>query len=151
MLTQEDNLIIQTYCSVTLLAELRNNDFINSEFFEGMDFSLVGIKEAIRQIGIDNQGSALMALYAMLVLPREILKNRYETEYSGIQDFLIKHCINTTTNYPKDSPEVDYLRHIRNSVAHARAEFESNETVRFIDEDSRRGYSFATELSLQHF
>jgi len=151
MITRDDNLILQTYYSVTLLIELQKNGFVNSEFFQSMDFEQTGIKEAIRKIGVDNQGSALIALYAMLVVPWQILKDRYPTDFSNIQTFLTNHCNNTITNYPKDCSVVDYVRHIRNSVAHARVEFKPNDIVRFTDNDLGGKHSFKTELPLKYF
>ncbi len=37
------------------------------------------------------------------------------------------------STYPEDSEKIDYIRHIRNSVAHARVTFVPKETVMFTD------------------
>lgn len=57
MLNTEQNLIIQTYCDISLFAELVNNDFLDSKFFDNMNFALPGIKKSIKDdIGLSNQG-----------------------------------------------------------------------------------------------
>jgi hypothetical protein len=145
--TQEDNLIIQSYITISLLAELKNNNFLDSAYFEKMMFGVPWFKEQIRSIGVDNQGFAVIALYAMLVLPREILENAHANEYDAINDFLLNHTKNTTTNYRSDNPTTNYLRHVRNAVAHARVSFRPNDVVIFMDENSRTNESFSTELS----
>ena len=110
-------------------------------------FGVPWFKEQIRSIGVDNQGFAVIALYAMLVLPREILENAHANEYDAINDFLLNHTKNTTTNYRSDNPTTNYLRHVRNAVAHARVSFRPNDVVIFMDENSRTNESFSTELS----
>lgn len=148
--TQEDNLILQSYITVSLLVELKNNDLLTSAYFEGMTFGVPWIKDQLRSICVDNQGCAMMSLYAMLVLPREIVQNAYSTEYDAINDFLRVHTKNTTTNYRCDNPTTKYLRHIRNAVAHARSTFRPNDAVVFTDENKRTNESFSTELPLAH-
>ncbi|CAN5713643.1 hypothetical protein BH23CYA1_BH23CYA1_07010 [soil metagenome] len=148
--TQEDNLILQSYITVSLLVELKNNDLLTSAYFEGMTFGAPWIKDQLRSICVDNQGCAMMSLYAMLVLPREIVQNAYSAEYDAINDFLRVHTKNTTTNYRSDNPTTNYLRHIRNAVAHARSTFRPNAAVVFTDENTRTNESFSTELPLAH-
>ena len=36
--TQEDNLLIQSYFTTAFLVELKNNDFLNSDYFKNMPF-----------------------------------------------------------------------------------------------------------------
>lgn len=148
--TQEQNLLFQSYFTVSLLVELKNNDLLNSQYFERMTFGAPWIKEELRKIGVDNQGSAMMALYAMLVLPREIINQIYSSEYDKIDAFLAKHTQNTITNYSSDSSSVRYLRHIRNAVSHARVEFRPSDAVIFKDENHRTGENFSTELPLRY-
>lgn len=148
MITHDDNLILQTYYATSLIAELKNNKFIESDYFENMKFGQPAIKEELKKLGADNQGAALMALYAMLVVPKEILKDKYIEEYVKINEFLDGVVTNTNTNYRYDSPKTDYIRHIRNSVAHARVEFHYNEYVLFQDRDDRQTCQFETRLPM---
>ena len=150
MLTQEDNILFQSYFTFVLLAELNNSDFLNSESFREMDFGSPWIKEELTKIGVDNQGCLLIALYVMLIIPRQLISDSYSTEYDEIRAFLESHAQNTSTTYRRDSPTIDYLRHIRNSVAHAQVAFRPNDVVIFSDENDRTGEAFETELPLQH-
>ena len=126
MLTQEDNLILQTYYTSVLLAELKNNNLINSTFFDSMSFKQPVVKSEIKKINVDNQGTLLMVLYAMLVVPKEIVEEKYSDEYDKLNVYLENISIDTSSNYPNDMPKVKFIRHIRNAIAHARVKFESN-------------------------
>jgi len=148
MLTQEDNLLIQSFYSTMLLAELTKNNFLNSDFFNNMIFDIPEIKEELKEIRVDNQGCALMSLYAMLVIPKELFWEKFPKEKQLIEDFLQNNTANTVTTYKKDSPKIDFLRHVRNAVAHARISFRPSEAICFRDEKPKTGEEFYTELPL---
>jgi hypothetical protein len=149
-ITQEDNLVLQSYITTSLLFELKNNNFVGSDFFERMSFEIPWFKDKLRDIGIDNQGCLLMALYAMLVIPYEIVSKKFPAEYDAVNNFLQIHTINPTTNYRKDSPNIDFIGHLRNSIAHARFSFRPNESIIFSDRDDLRNGQFSAELPLEH-
>jgi hypothetical protein len=148
-ITPEQDLLFQSYFTVSLLAELKNNKFIESGYFQGMTFGAPWIKNELRKIDVDNQGCALMALYAMLVLPKEIIQQSYASDYEKINDFLKTHTQNTVTTYSTDASSVNYIRHIRNAVAHVRVEFRPNDAVVFKDVDLHSNAKFSTELPLK--
>ncbi|MFK7820750.1 MAG: hypothetical protein AB8G99_18675, partial [Planctomycetaceae bacterium] len=145
-MTQEENLIFQSYWTVCLLLELTNNNFTESEFFDSMAFADPAIKEQVRTLGVDNQGSLIMCLYTMLVVPKQLLEQQHADEFAEVQVFLEASTQNTSTTYASDSPTVDYLRHIRNAVAHARVSFRPNDVIVFSDQ--RGSDRFSTELPL---
>ncbi len=145
--SSDENLVIQSYITFSLLAELHNNKLLESTYFEEMTFGVEWFKTELRSIGVDNQGCAMMALYSMLVLPREIVQSSFAAQYDDIQKFLEQHCMNTVTNYSRDKSKVSYIGHIRNAVAHARVKFRPNECVIFSDA-SPKGETFTTELPL---
>jgi hypothetical protein len=145
--SQEENLIFQSYFTSCLFAELTNNKFIQSEYYDSLTFSDPVVKEQIRTLGVDNQGSLLMCLYAMLVVPKQLLETQHSDEFQKIREFLDAHAENTSTTYSSDDPTVDYLRHIRNAVAHARVSFRPGDVVVF--QDSNGSSTFSTELKLQ--
>lgn len=149
MISQADNLILQSYYSVSLLAELRNNDFLGSEYFEEMKFGTPWIKDGIKSIGVDNQGSLLMSLYAMLVIPRELMFAQYSKKVVDIQNFLRKKCIITKNDYQSQIENIDLLRHIRNSVSHAKVAFIPNQLVTFTDKNPRSNKTMEFQLPLQ--
>jgi HEPN pEK499 p136 len=137
-ITQEDNLILQTYYTFILLMELgdEKNNFLNSDYYNRMQLDLA-VRQGLNEITVQNQGSLLMALYAMLVIPKELLEKEYKNEYKGINTFLRGHIAETITSYPKedetDLSSIDFVRHIRNSVSHARVSFEPHQFIMFID------------------
>lgn len=149
-LTQEQNLLFQSYFTVSLLAELKNNNLLASRYFEDMSFGAPWIKDELRKIGVDNQGCAMMSLYAMLVLPHEIIQKTYSAEYEKIDAFLNTYTQSTASTYNSDLPSVKYLRHIRNAVSHARVEFRPTDAVIFNDENPRTNETFSTELPLRY-
>lgn len=149
-ISQETDLILQSYFSVTLITELKNNYFLESDFFRTMNFNVPEIKNLIKQISIDNQGMLLIFLYSMLVIPKELISNQYQTEYDSINTYLISIARNTQTTYKSDFPKINYIRHIRNSVAHSRVEFESNNYVVFNDKDDKNNFVFRTEIDLKN-
>ena len=144
--TQEANLVVQTSLVVALLGALsRDRSLVNSKLYKDLPLD-PPIREGIDQVGLDNQGLALMVLYAMLVVPRELLIDRYKSEFDRINTWLETSLTDTRTTYLKTPP--DYLRHIRNAVAHADVSFVPNSTVKFEDEDKRNGFRFETTLPL---
>lgn len=148
MISQSDNLFLQSYYSVSLLVELRNNNFLESQFFEGMSFGAPWIKEGIKTIGVDNQGSLLMSLYAMLVIPRELGFDKYQKEFNEIQDFLRANCKVIKNDYQTHKDKINYLRHMRNSVSHASVEFDPNNTITFTDTNPRSNEIIQFEFPL---
>jgi len=49
----------------------------------------------------------------------------------------VRLASSTKSNYKNDAQSVDHVRHLRNSVAHARVNFKQHGTIIFHDEDSR--------------
>jgi hypothetical protein len=149
-LSQEHNLVFQSLYTVMLLLDLsqKTNGFFDSEFFKTMAFTFPQMKEELKGIGIDNQGCALMSLYAMLVIPKELFWDQCPEERNRVDAFLRTRVLRTTTTYKKDAPTTDFLRHVRNSVAHARVSFRPSEVICFFDENPGTGEKFSTELPL---
>ncbi len=159
--TQEDNLILQSDYTVLLLKELGTVKFETSSIFDGLD--LPGpIKQSFKEIGIQNQGSAIMVLYALLVVPKEIISREYPDEYRAINGFLRNEVTLHQTTYKKedanDLTSIDFIWHARNSVAHAKISFTPNESITFSDrkKTKRKGGGENTEeisfsLSLSRF
>jgi len=150
MSTQEQNLVVQTYLSFCLTVELKNNAFFASEYFHNMNFDAPWVKQGLKEIGIDNRGNLLMALYAMLVVPKELVGKAYASEYSDINEWIAAQASNTVTTYAKDITRVDYIRHLRNAVAHASIEVESPTFMRIRDQSLRvkKNEEFSTEFPL---
>lgn len=133
MYSQEDNLLIQSYFTTAFLYELQNLDFLNSEYYKDADFQDKYVQEHLPSIGIGNRGALLMTLYSLLIVPKELIEKKYRKEFSNLNIFVDTIKSDVKTNYEKDKNSVDYIRHIRNSVAHANVEFTSQNEVVFLD------------------
>ena len=134
--SQNDNLLIQSYFTTAFLLELKNNDFFNSDYYKNVEFEDKFVKENLPIVGIDNQGALLMTLYTMLVIPKQLLENEFPNEFENLNETIEMINSKSESNYRKDSEKIDYIRHIRNSVAHARVEFEPNISVTFTDKNN---------------
>ncbi len=144
----EMSLILWSYSSIVLLLTLaKDKEFLNGDYFNALILE-PWVKEIIKQVNIDNQGALLMCLYVMLVIPKELFSNKYKTEYDKMNIFLASKTKNTQSSYKDDINKIDYIRHIRNSVAHARVSFVPGETVTFYDR-SKKGETFSTDLDLK--
>ena len=134
--TQEDNLLIRSYFTTAFLVELKNNDFLNSDYFKNVSFEDKFVKESLPTIGIDNQGTFLMMLYTMLVVPKQLLEKDFPVEFEALNGMVDKLKSEAISTYRIDSNGIDFIRHIRNAVAHARVEFIPNVSVKFSDENN---------------
>ena len=132
--TQEDNILIQSYFTIAFLAELKNNNFLKSDCYKKMQFQDKFIKENLPSIGIDNRGNLLITLYTMLIIPKEFLFDTYPTEFEKLNDTIENIKSEANSSYKHDQKKINYIRHIRNAVAHARVEFVNN-AVKFTDKN----------------
>jgi hypothetical protein len=149
--SNETNLILQSYMSVVLITELNNNNLLNSGYYENMIFSNPEIKKIIKEeIGIGNQGMLLMLLYAMLVVPKELISKKYPAEYLAINEYLKSSSKNTKTNYNDDQKAVNFIRHIRNSLGHLSLEINANNCINFYDKNIKRKEHFETEIDIKY-
>ena len=135
--SNNDNLLIQSYFTTALLVELKNANFLDSDYYKNKQFQDEFVKDNLPKVGIDNQGTLLMVLYALLVVPRQLLETNFPTEFYSINSEVEKLAASTTSSYKNDAQIVDHVRHLRNSVAHARVNFKQDGTVTFRDEDEK--------------
>ena len=131
--TQEDNILIQSYFTIAFLAELINNNFLKSDCYKKMQFQDKFIKENLPSIGIDNRGNLLITLYTMLIIPKEFLFDTYPTEFEKLNDTIENIKSEANSSYKYDQKKINYIRHIRNAIAHLRVEF-VDKAVKFTDE-----------------
>lgn len=137
-ITQEDNLLIQSYITTSFLVELKNNNFLSSDYFKNLSFGDRNVKELLPQIGIDNQGALLMSLYSMLVIPKQLISDKFPTEFDDLNKKIGILKSSEQSTYKSDKIKIDYIRHIRNAVAHARVNFQPNQDVTFYDDDKNQ-------------
>jgi hypothetical protein len=151
MIEQKDDLLLQSSIMYALLAELHNDRFVTSDYFEKMNFSEPWFKTRLQKNGVGNKGFVMIALYSLLVLPKEVILNIDPTEYENIREFVKKHARNITSTYKSDIQNVDFIRHIRNAVAHANVALGPNDVIIFSDKNPRNSNSieeFKCELPI---
>jgi hypothetical protein len=112
MITRQEDLILQSYFTVSLLVELGKNQFFSSDYFKSMSLGSPDIKKFLEKNGVDNQGSAIMSLYAMLVVPCELIKDNYEDEFSEMNVFFGTKDKNACTTYKDKVADSDFMYHL---------------------------------------
>jgi hypothetical protein len=140
--TEERSILQSAYTASLLMAlSLVNDKFVKSDIFTTMT-SAFPIFKSFKNTGIvvGNQGTMLMCLYALLVLPKELISKKYQSEYDKIDKFIPSIADAGT----KDTYETKgkYLHHIRNAVSHGKTNFDDmdpkNIKVIFQDENVRK-------------
>lgn len=133
-LSQENQVLIQSYVTLELLHELDQNHFFQSEYFQDLNFEDEWVKQSLSAIGMGNRGMVLISLYTLLVIPKELLQETYPDEFERLNEYLDGVKVSALSTYKSDRDKIDFVKHIRNAVAHSRVEFITKETVTFQDE-----------------
>lgn len=153
-LTEQKSIFCQALAMTSLLGELSNKDFLNSDYYNE-NIILTGnndnFKKNLRASGLGNPATMQMFLYILLVMPKETLSGLDDTTISSWENALKTTIqsfnINVTTTYPGESSSdlstVNYYRHIRNAVSHAKCVYETEKGrtyVTFKDKDFKHSY-----------
>lgn len=146
--TEHENLIIQTYMNFIWLHEMHCLEFVKTEEYKQLNFSDKFTQNTIGERGVINQGTIPVALYSMLVIPKETIFNEYMDSYDHINTYIAnKLKPKIKTNYKSDKITVDYLRHLRNSVSHVRFDMTSENDFVIFNDENRFGEEFECKLS----
>lgn len=148
-LSQDDQVLIQSYATLELLHELDQNHFLQSDYFQNLDFEDEFVKRTLPKIGMGNRGMVLISLYTLLVLPKQLLQDSYPEEFERLNEYVDEIKVSASSSYKDDTQKIDFVRHIRNAVAHSRVEFIARETVSF--RDDYHGQSCVIVLPLEKF
>ena len=147
--SENDNLLIQGYFTVSLLAELSNSNFLESDYYKSLDFQDLFVHKHLPGIGLGNLGCLLMMLYAMLVVPKQLIEEEFSEDFRALDARIDELKERASSTYAADLEGIKYLRHMRNAVAHARVSFEESEAVTFRDQNGR-GDEFYLVVSLSN-
>ncbi len=138
-LTDNQSIILQAMAMGSLLAELENSKFVNSEYFNKMHFDNESHKQIVKLSGIGNPATMHFMLYAYLVMPKEILPREKYSKLVEEYELLNRHIATivekeTFSTYPKEERLglIDYCYHLRNSIAHSKSLFEIEENVPYV-------------------
>lgn len=126
----EEILLLQCLSTTALLGELANDNFLESEYFKKLTFSNENCKTILEQSGLGNPATMQMMLYALLIVPKELLSR---SEYRNLETYvekinlsvpsIIEQGTYSTYKGEKSLEKINYFRHIRNAVAHSKCEY----------------------------
>ena len=137
---EKKSLLCQTFATAGLLQQLYQSDFLHSDFFKFLPFDGLGtdgaiLKNVLLESGIGNPATMLMFLYGLLVMPKELFSenNNIEEELKNcVNAFLTVHSEIIEFKYPSDGNQLNFYRHLRNAVSHAKYTFEMREGVAYV-------------------
>lgn len=126
-LTFEESIFCQALATTELLHLLSDSNFLESDYYKNLQFPANNdpLKYILKHSGIGNPATFQMFLYALLVMPKKILKNSEFERNCGayFNAIIIKFIYNFETNYSNeantDLAHINFYNHIRNSVAHS--------------------------------
>jgi len=148
-LDDKDNLVVQSIAIGSLLLELKNKNFIESDYFlKNYNF---GFKDILRKMTLDSQGVVIVLMYIFFVIPKEVYANKVLND--EINKF-IENKINDKIYVLDidDYADNDYIKHIRNAIAHLHFVFEPERTLSLWDtmqDKNKKIYKFKLNMPLQ--
>ena len=153
-LTEQESIFCQALAMTSLLVELSDRDFLNSDYYnQNIIFAENNdnFQKILKASGLGNPATMQIFLYILLVMPKETLSglddrtlNSWE---NALKTIVSSFSLIVTTTYPGESSSnlstVNYYRHIRNAVSHANCVYETEKGrtyITFKDEDTRKLY-----------
>lgn len=132
-----DSYLFQAVSTISLVTNLSNSNFQNSEYCANFLADDPVALFVLRESGIGNPATLQMYLYALLVAPYEVdKKHEIHLQLEELNNDINLLAFNVYSNYNYDVPKINYIKHIRNAVAHSRCNFSienSDYCVTFID------------------
>lgn len=139
-ITAEESLLLQCLSTTALLGELSNANFLNSDYFEKLPFENESFKTIIKMSGLGNPATMQMMLYALLIVPKELLSrisyNKLETYVARINPqvcLLVEECTYSTYDNEDSKEKINYFRHIRNAVAHSKCNYNNENQKNYVE------------------
>lgn len=151
-LTEQESIFCQALAITSLLTELSDRDFLNSDYYKKY-ISFTGnnaiFKEILDRSRLGNPATMQMFLYILLVMPKETLSGLNNSTISSwgneLKTKIPSFSPVVTTTYLGESNSnlttIDYYRHIRNAVSHSKCVYKTENGrcyVTFIDEKPKQ-------------
>ena len=143
---------ITTFAVMDIEAALKNNRNISlKEYIDGQKAKINVWKEN-PEFPIYNIGFLFMMAYAFLVVPKEAIeKCSLNVSSDKIDELLLKMEIDENENNKNLDKCVNIIRHIRNSISHAKFDIVPNEgKIIFID-DCGKNITFNGKMEIDDF
>lgn len=141
-LTENESIFLQALATTSLIAELNNSDFLNSEYYKKINFVSNDkiFKEILNNCGIGNPATMQMFLYTLLVMPKEIFKEFDNLTMKNCQKEINSLCIglvepetNSTYSGENNINNINYYGHIRNAVSHAKCSYKKSNGICYVE------------------
>ena len=143
-ITEEESILAQLVSMSALITALSTNNFLQSDFYNQM--CLFGdshnrqsceeknaelcVREILKKSGEINPATVQMLLYALIVIPKELLANKNDYEKCidlcahQVNDFASKFATKKSSTYKDESDDdINYYKHIRNALAHSKCTY----------------------------
>ena len=134
------SLLLQNQANVFLLSKLLKPIFLKSAVFNDLTSDNQFFRDVIERSGLGNPAMMLMMLYALLVVPKELLSQSANCEMKQRIDKIDPLIANlaedgTSSTYPNEEnkEKIKYSRHMRNAISHARAHFFSENERNYVE------------------
>lgn len=126
-LTEQESIFCQALAMTSLLVELSDRDFLNSDYYnQNIIFAENNdnFQKILKASGLGNPATMQIFLYILLVMPKETLSglddrtlNSWE---NALKTIVSSFSLSVTTTYPGESSSnlstVNYYRHIRRTT-----------------------------------
>lgn len=141
-LTENESIFLQALATTSLIAKLNNSEFLNSEYYKKISFESNDefFKEILNISGIGNPATMQMFLYVLLVMPKEILSefdiltmDKCKKEINKLCIGLVESETNSTYSGENNINNIDYYRHIRNAVSHAKCSYKESDGICYVE------------------
>ena len=132
----------QSLATVALFCELDRRNFLDSDYYKNIEFpdNDDQFKYILNESGIGNPGSLQMFLYVLLVVPKEMLESKSPQYFQKVKSSFnilsqtIIERLYTKTTYKNENnyTDIDFYRHVRNAISHARCYYITIDNVNYV-------------------
>jgi len=109
--SENDNLLIQSYFTVAFLAELSESNFLESDYYRNLKFKDSFVHKHLPDVGLGNRVCLLIMLYALLVVPKQLLEDTFPDEFQALDKRIDQLKERAESTYNADRDGINYLRH----------------------------------------
>jgi hypothetical protein len=143
-----DELLIASYYALTWWGEALTQGYFKSQSFANMPFKDIFVKRRL-QSGEGPIALLMPSLYVALVLPREKMFDKYKCDFVAIDLQIGRYAINVCTSYKNEQDgKIQFMRHIRNAVSHARTEWNGT-GANFRDRNEKSKECFSADIGIE--
>ena len=122
---EKDSIMLQNLAIVKLLETLHKNDFINSEYFEKLEFDDIAYKNIFYEIGLNNTSTLLLTLFLLLNQLLEFKSKGENIQLDDVDNLVRSRIVSIDFDGECLPKKFDFIKYIRNSIAHYNTSFKT--------------------------